>query len=67
MDKILSHAESVNAAVSGQQGGSVRGSGPDSSANPKASGDAVTNPTFYTSQDGNREQGGGTKNKMHEV
>ena len=67
MDKILKHADSLASQAASSQGGSVQNAGPDSSASPKASGDAVTNPTFYTKQEASRENGGGPKNKFHDV
>jgi len=67
MEKVEKHMDRLNAAASKFQGGAVRNSGPKSSKGPKASGDQVTNPSFYSSQDQDREQGGGTKNKFHDV
>lgn len=65
MADVESYADGLMASVSKSQGGAVRGSGPDSAADPKESGDAVTNSTFYTKQDKARD--GRTKNKFHEV
>ena len=64
MADIQSYMDGLNAAASKSQGGAVRGSGPDSAADPKKSGDGAS-PTFYTKQDDARD--GRVKNKFHDV
>ena len=66
-DKIQRHMDKLNANACREQGGASFDQGPSSSKNPKKSGDSVTNPSKYTTQDQSREQGGPPKNKFHDV
>ena len=66
-DKTLKHMSGQAAKVQRQQGGANLDQGPNGASSPKKSGDAVTNPTFYTKQDQSCEQGGPPKNKFHDV